>query len=299
VYTSENNWYHWSYGSLPSFSRQTDSLPFKTTFSKYKGSVSTFKDELCKAAASTIDHANDKITVLFSGGVDSEIMLRAFLDIGYTPKIVIARYENDYNIYDVSYAVTICSMLNVEYKIIDFNLTHFFENDADRVSELAEIDRPRALPYCKILELIDEIPVFGRGEPNPIKIDNQWIQRCHEYDVGRIKYAQAINKPAFAEWFKWTPGLVISYMNLIWFNDLIKNKYNAVDSVSTKMIGYREAYPELIDRVKKTGFEKIDTLINEVDTHLFNKYGRYPYRATHDRDINQWYTEITSKRTMV
>ena len=117
--------------------------------------------------------------------------------------------------------------------------------------------------------------------------------------MGRIKYARAINKPAVAEWFKWTPGLVISYMNLNWFKNLINNKYNVTDASTTKMIGYREAYPELIDRVKKTGFEKIDTLINEVDNHLFNKYNSYPYRAIYDRNINDWYLNITGKNITI
>jgi hypothetical protein len=288
MYTSHNNWYSWNYNN-----RQ-----FQTTYNTYTESVGTFKEELIKAASSTVDQFGNDISILFSGGSESDLMLRSFLSIKSKPNVYIIRYENDYNLYDVSYAVTICSMLNVDYKIIDFNLTRFFENDADCVSEIAEIDRPRALPYCKILELIDGVPIFGRGEPNPIKTKNTWIQRCHEHDVGRIKYARAINKPAIAEWFKWTPGLVISYMNLNWFNNLINNKYNIIDVSTTKMIGYREAYPELINRVKKTGFEKIDTLISEVDKHLFNKYNGYPYRAIHDRNINDWYFKITGKNTL-
>lgn len=285
MYSSLDDWYSWDYNNQK----------FQTNYIPYTGHVGTFKEELIKAASSTIDIFGNDVSILFSGGSESDLMLRSFLAIKAKPNVYIVRYENDYNLYDVSYAVTICSMLNVDYKIIDFNLTHFFENDAEKVSRIAEIDRPRALPYCKILELIDGVPVFGRGEPNPIKLENTWIQRCHEYDVGRIKYARTINKPAIAEWFKWTPGLIISYMNLKWFNDLTNDKYNATDSATTKMIGYREAYPELIDRVKKTGFEKIDTLINEVDRHLFNKYSGYPYRGTHDRTIYDWYSKITGK----
>jgi hypothetical protein len=287
MYASINDWYSWDYNNQK----------FQTNYKPYLGSVGTFKEELIKAASSTIDIFGNNVSILFSGGSESDLMLRSFLAIKAKPNVYIVRYENDYNLYDVSYAVTICSMLNVDYKIIDFNLTHFFENDAEEVSKLAEIDRPRALPYCKILELIDGVPIFGRGEPNPIKLENTWIQRCHEYDVGRIKYARAINKPAVAEWFKWTPGLVISYMNLNWFNNLINNKYNVTDASTTKMIGYREAYPELITRVKKTGFEKIDTLINEVDKHLFNKYNGYPYRATHDRNISDWYLKKIQVKT--
>jgi asparagine synthetase B (glutamine-hydrolysing) len=147
MYTSENNWYSWSYGSNPKFSRQTGNETFNTQFSKCESTIGSFKEELLNAARSTLDHSTGKITVLFSGGVDSEIMLRALLEVGADPEIIIARYENDYNIYDVSYAVTICSILGVNYKILDFNLQHFYENDAERVSDLSQIDRPRALPY--------------------------------------------------------------------------------------------------------------------------------------------------------
>ena len=285
MFVSENNWYSWNYNQGK----------FQTVYAPYKGQIGTFKDELIKAASLSIDQFGNDLSILFSGGSESDLMLRAFLAVKFKPNVYIVRYEKDYNLYDVSYAVTICSMLDVKYKIIDFNLTKFFENDALCVSELAEIDRPRALPYCKILELIEGVPVFGRGEPNPIKINNNWIQRCHEYDVGRIKYAKSINKLAIAEWFKYTPGLIISYMNLNWFKKLIDNEYYADDASTTKMIGYCEAYPDLLNRKKKTGFENIEPLINEVENQLFKKYGKFPYRNVHDRNINDWYLEITGR----
>lgn len=301
MYTSENNWYYWSYGTLPAFSRQTDLLPFRTTFSQYTGPVSSFKDELCKAASSTIDHATDKITVLFSGGADSEIMLRAFLDVGYTPKIVIARYENDYNLYDVSYAVTICAMLNVPYTILDFNLHKFYEHDAERMSELAQIDRPRALPYCKLLELVDGFPIMGASDLSPMRlsedysIKSQWIMRCWEHDIGWSKFLRAINRPGIAEWFKWTPGLVLSYMNTVWFNKLVNDEYyGKTGSNSTKLLGYREAYPDLLARIKQTGFEKIDHLVNDFEKFLQKKYNGLPYRQTVDRSISELRAEITT-----
>lgn len=299
MYTSENNWYYWSYGTLPAFSRQTDLLPFKTTFSQYTGPVTSFKDELCKAASSTIDHATDKITVLFSGGADSEIMLRAFLDVGYTPKIVIARYENDYNLYDVSYAVTICSMLNVPYNILDFNLYKFYEHDAERVSEIAQIDRPRALPYCRLLELVDGFPIMGASDLSPWRTDDNytcrgtWMMRCWEHDIGWSKFLRQINKPGIAEWFKWTPGLVISYLNTNWFRKLVNDEYyGKLGSNSTKIIGYREAYPDLIERKKQTGFENIDMLANEFEAFLKKKYNGLPYRQTIDRTLLELLTDI-------
>jgi len=299
VYTSENNWYSWQYGNLPNFSKQTGNLEFKTTFSTYTGKVGTFKEELLKAAASTVDHSNGKISLLFSGGVDSEVMLRSFLEIKANIEVIIVRYENDYNLYDVSHAIVICEGLNIPYKIIDFSLIKFYENDAIKYSKLSQIDRPRALPYCKILETVDYFPVMGASDLSPYRTDSDysvqgtWMNRCWEHDIGWSKFLRAINRPGIAEWFKWTPGLVLSYLNTDWFNNLTSDRYyGKLGANSTKIIGYREAYPQLIDRVKQTGFEKIDYIADEVEKELTHLYNGLPYRNYHDRVIKDLVNEI-------
>lgn len=299
MYTSENNWYSWHYGDLPEFSRQSGSLEFRTKFSRYTGHVGTFKEELLKNAQSTLDYSNGKISLLFSGGADSEIMLRSFLELKANIEVIIVRYENDYNLYDVSHAIVICEGLNVPYKILDFSLLKFYENDAIRYSELAQIDRPRALPYCKLLEIVDYFPVMGASDLSPYRTDSDysvqgtWMNRCWEHDIGWSKFLREIERPGIAEWFKWTPGLVLSYLNTEWFKNLTSDKYyGKLGSNSTKIIGYREAYPQLIDRVKKTGFENIDFIANEVEKEIAKTYNGLPYRNHHDRVIDDLVNEI-------
>jgi hypothetical protein len=299
IYTSEDNWYIWSYNDIL-FGRQTGHNTFKTQFTRISTHIGTFKEELLNAARSSMDHCNSKPVILFRGGVDSEIMLRAFLDIGVTPEIVIARYEKDYNIYDVSYAVTICSILNVPYKILDMNLQKFYENDAERMSELSQIDRPRALPYCKLLETVDGFPIMGSSDLSPWRTNDDysskgtWMMRCWEHDIGWSKFLRQIDKPGIAEWFKWTPGLVISYLNTDWFNKLVNDEYiGKLGSNSTKIIGYREAYPDIIERKKQTGFERIEETISEFEAFLNKKYNGLPYRQFVDRTLDQLNIEIT------
>jgi len=195
----------------------------------------------------------------------------------------------------------VCSMLNVEYDLVDFNLTKFYENDAERMSELSQIDRPRALPYCKFIEDAEGFPVLGASDltlhrtmPEYIQDEKgQWVVLCWEHDIGWSKFARAINKPAVAEWFKWTPGLILSYMNLNWFSRLVNDEYIGKTGVnSTKIIGYREAYSDLIDRKKQTGFEKINPLVDEFESFLQTKYKGLPYRQTATRTIMQLASEI-------
>lgn len=300
IFTSENNWYSWSYGNGPKFGRQQSNDKLQTHYEKFNGYVSSFSKEMTNAAASTLEHyPNLRPSILFSGGVDSEIVLRSYLKIGANPKVYIIRYENDYNIYDVSYAVTICSLLNVDYTIVDFNLQKFYENDAEKVSELAQICRPRALPQCKFADLVDGLPIIGSSDLTGVRtsddynVKGTWLIRCWEHDIGWSKYLRETNRPGIAEWFKWSPGLVISFTQLNWFKTITNDEYYGKTGFnSTKIIGYREAFPELIDRKKQTGFEKTDLLVNEFESFLQTKYNGLPYRQSVDRTITELTTDI-------
>jgi hypothetical protein len=100
--------------------------------------------------------------------------------------------------------------------------------------------------------------------------------------------------PAIAQWFKWTPELVLAYAELDWFKNLvINNKWTGREGVtSTKIIGYREAYPDLLHRDKKTGMEPIDSLINEFERFLEKKNNGLLYRQVVPRTLDELKKEI-------
>lgn len=303
IYTSENNWYIWQYGDDNPFGRQTAGLEFKTRFNKFYDPINTFGEELRNAAKSTLEHYPGlRPAIFFSGGVDSEIVLRAYLDIGANPEVCIIRYENDINILDVSYAIAICSSLGVNFRLIDFNLKKFYENDAEKISEYAQIDFPKALPQLKFIDYTDGLPILCSGDPSWCRTDEDytkhgtWTSKCYEHEVGWSKYIRYIDRPAIAEWLKWTPGLVLSYTKLNWFKKLINDEYYGKLGVnSTKIFGYREAYPDLILRKKLTGFESIEHLIGEFELCLMQKYNGLPFRNEVIRSLDDMWTEITQE----
>lgn len=301
MWTSENNWYKWNYGDEPVFGRQTSDLKFNTSYScKFDKPVNSFKIELQNAAASTLDHYPGMTPcIFFSGGVDSELILRSYLDIGAKPKVYIIRYEKDYNIYDVSYAVTVCNILGVSYNLIDFDLERFYRNDAELVSEQAQIDRPRMLPHLKFTDCADGLIIVGHSDVRWYRTDDDyskkgtWLAQDFEHDIGCDKYNIFHNRPAVYQWWKWTPGLIISYTRLKWFQDLIQDKYNGKLGInSTKLLGFREIYPDLIPRKKITGFESVDNLIDELENHLSKKYNGLPYRQSIDRSLEDIIKEM-------
>jgi len=305
IYTSENNWYQWKYDD-ELFGRRVDgNQKFHTMYTRSNVVVSSFKKEMLSVATSTMDHYTGlRPCVFFSGGSESDLVLRSYKDIGSNPVAYIIRYENDLNIYDVSYAITICLMLNVEYKLINFNLGKFYENDAELISEISQIDRPRALPHLKFLDFVgdNEFAVYGIGDPRWSRSHDDytkpasWILIDQEHDTGWDRYLVHKGIPSIAQWFKWTPGLVLSYTRLNWFQNLISDQYIGKLGVnSTKLIGYREAYSDLLDRKKLTGFEHIDNLIDDFEDFLSKKYNGLIHRGTVERTLDELWIEITGR----
>jgi hypothetical protein len=304
MWTSENNWYKWSYGDEPAFGRQTSDLKFQINYSSRKVNrpCLSYKNELLNAAKSTIDHYSGlRPCIFFSGGMDSELILRAYLEIGSNPEVYIVRYEKDYNIYDVSYAITICNILNVKYNIIDFNLEKFYNNDAELISEQAQIDRPRMLPHLKFTECADGLIIVGHSDiawmrpHNDYNIKANWVLHEYEHDAGCDKYNMLHNRTAIFQWWKWTPELVLSYTKLKWFQNLTNDKYvGRLGINSTKIQGFRELYPDMIFRNKMTGFEKVDRLITDLENSLAKKYNGLPYRQCVERTLEQLTNELSN-----
>lgn len=300
IYTSENNHYKWYYGNNDAFGNQTENLEFRTAYGKISKLPLGFKAELERTAASTLDHYPGlRPNIFFSGGADSELILRSYLNIGSNPKVFIVRYENDINIYDVSYAVTICSLLNVPYTIIDFNLKKFFENDAEKIVEDAEIDRPRMLPSIKYADFSDGLTIVGHSDltwrrpSDNYAIKETWECWDREDEIGCDKYNIKYNRPAIYQWWKWSPEIVYSFTQLDWFKKLVNDEYKGKLGInSTKLQGYKEAYPDMLLRIKQTGFESIDPVITEFENFIIRKYNKLPFRNSHVRTLEQLYSEI-------
>jgi len=305
IYASENNWYSWKYGDGEINGRQTaENLKLSTYYSPCTEKLLSFEGELHRTAESTMEHYPGlQPNVFFSGGVDSELILRAYLGIGANPKVYIVRYEDDLNIYDVSYAVTVCSILNVPYNIIDFKLKKFYENDAMSVSEQAQIDRPSMLPHLKFTDCADGLIIVGHSDIAWMRLSTdyskkvEWIARDYEHDLGCDKYNAFHNRPAIYQWWKWTPGIVAAVMNLEWFKKLTNDEYYGKLGInSTKVLGFREAYPDIIPRSKQTGFEKIRDILDEVESHIRIKYNGLPFRQEVDRTLSELIYELNLEK---
>jgi len=301
-YATENNWITWQYDNGPLGGRsESSNQKFKIIHTTQKVTVSSIWNEHIKAAKSVIDHyPNLKPSIFFSGGIDSELMLRAFLEIGCKPNVYTVRYENDINLYDVSYAVAISNNLGVDIKVIDMNLQKFFNSDAEKISEIAQCDRPRLLPQLKFADYVDGLPIVAMGDLGWQRKDanytkkGKWVAWDFEHDFACDRYNIETGRTAIYQWPKWTPGLFLSHTKTKWFHKLINDGYyGKIGHTSTKFEGFLEEIPNLLKREKKIGFENCEDLIKDFEKFLTKKYEGLPFRRFEEYTLDEIFLKVT------
>lgn len=304
---NEGNWYEWGYtrGAWVSEPFAIRQYPDEKLYVKYGKAPKflRFKEALVRNAQSTIDHfPHERFHLLISGGADCEVMMRTYVEMRHPIQAHIFRYENDWNIYDVSHAVLMCENLGVDYTIHNFSLTKFFENgDFVRYSEFAQSDRPRALVQLAYPEVIGHgLILGGSSEPHWARPHDRYEEKAHwrcvdfEHDLALDRYTHRADVPAILQWYKWTPELTLAWFSLHWFADLLADRIpGKMGMSSSKMRGYREVYPDMPMRVKKTGFEYIDHLVERAEKHLEEKNGGLHYRQIVSRSADELWTEMT------
>ena len=125
------NWMTFSFDGIEQSPKQTYKSILSLNFNVPKDIKNmSYYDALKENARVMRDSFSEPFDVLLSGGIDSEVMVRTFKDLGIAHNTFIFRYEDDLNIRDINSSIQICQTLNIPYKIIDFNLSKFYEQDA-------------------------------------------------------------------------------------------------------------------------------------------------------------------------
>lgn len=220
--------------------------------------------EECKAVARELyDLHGDKLVLLLSGGIDSEVVLHSFMAIGIKPKIVILRYERNLNLHDINYALRICAARQLIPTIIDVNITDFFENKLIDFSKITKCSSPQLNLLMFYADNIDGIPILGAGE-------NYLVRKEGKKDIYDLEEARVIrlydfffqkSREAIPAFFQYTPEVMISYLQkesiYQWVETAKQNGF--INSKKIKSAIVSEEF-DIEPRAKLTGFELADPL---------------------------------------
>lgn len=165
------------------------------------------------------------VNIFFSGGLDSEVMLRAFVEQGIPYKCHILYYEG-INDQEVKSAYEYCSRAGIKPKVYDFDMYHFFESGvAINFGKFYECSH---LPHLSILWHVQNYtqgPVALGGEPilqkrlneelfiQTGKKENKWYIIIDENDVlVTFRYSAYTKVPVIFDFFAYTPESTLAYL---------------------------------------------------------------------------------------
>jgi hypothetical protein len=287
-YPFHNAWIKWKMNDQPYQLRKnkTDICTFEVT--KTEDPVKTYKEELLNNARMIREYYPGKFDVLYSGGVDSEVVLRVFNELKIKHNTIIVRYNDDYNYKEIECALEFVKSYNIPYKIIDFNLEKFYQNEAYDLFVKSSCIRAGRLPHIKFCaDFCDNIPIMGEGDiywrrtlGSDYTQKSDWKFIMSEASHNCNMYLNSLGRENVCDFFEFTPNVIKSYNQLpiikMLLNDQIPNK---ISNWSSKWLIHKEIWPDLKKRVKLIGYEKNNepgttpAFITELQTVIENKIG--------------------------
>ena len=182
------------------------------------------------------------------------------------------------------------------------NLKSFYENEAEKISELAQCDRPRGLPQMKFADFVDGLPILCMADVTWQRSDSDYTKKGDwkawelESDCAYDRYNIAVGRHAIYQWGRWSQGILIAHTRWKWFHKLINDYYpGKLGNSSTKFEGFSEEFPMMIKRRKKVGFELYEDKISEFEKFLKNKYNGLPYRRQSELTLDEMWISLTGK----
>lgn len=224
---------------------------------------SSWENELIKTADLVLSEYGKDLVVFISGGTDSEIVLRNFLEIGHVPRCVIIKFKDDYNLSDVEEAKELVKELGVKLEVIEFDIKDFY-----RSGEAAEFSQEigcTQITYLNVYYHIKKLgfPAVMGGEQllkRHVQPNGSFWYHCfrENEDASAMRFSNKFQIPLVNEWFSYTPEMMLYYLEDYEVQELINNRFNyKLTSVSSKNKILRRLYPSIRSKIKTHGFERL------------------------------------------
>jgi hypothetical protein len=262
---SLNGWMSWSFDDVEYGVRTNkDSVyNFHLNLPKLEP-LQSYQQELYNNAMASRDYFSGQFDVLLSGGIDSEVIVRTLRDVKIKHNTYIFRYENNYNHREVSSAIDIATCLGIDYKIIDFSLKDFFENEAYDLFKKSGCIRAGRLVHLGLCDRLDNIPIMGEGEPywyrtleGDYSSKSEWKFPMNESNHNVSMYLHSMGRENLCDWYEFTPNVINAFNKLPMIQDLISDKiYGKHSSWSCRVPIHQAIWTDLKPKPKLIGYEQ-------------------------------------------
>ncbi len=227
--------------------------------------------------------------VLFSGGLDSEVVLQAFLFAGIPVRAAITRFAGDLNRHDIGYAIKFCETHQIGYRLLDLDIERFIASgEAMDYAVRTHCVQPQLLHTMWAMDQVDGYPILGSGEcylerrvdetiapGRPGSGAGVWEMLEKERIASWYRHLLARERPGCAGFFQYDPGNMLAFLRDRLVIALCHDRIaGAKDSSAIKPVIYRQHFL-LEPRPKFHGFENVMWLDDELRPALQRAFGAH------------------------
>lgn len=251
------------------------------------------------AAIITDEYGKDNITLLYSGGSDSEIILQSFLGYGKIPNVLFLDYKGEQNEYDKFHAVSYCKYYGIKLQIREIDPIEMLNSgEALDVAARYQCGQVGLAFYLKVIEdLCKDTYIVTGDDPyiermhNPLENTDDWFFFAREpfYSLWKIFIKQGVD--GCPNFLQYTPELWLSFFDDPIMKWLRNSQTALTNSNQVKYDIYRHRF-FLKPRYKSTGMEKFGHLVHDQNQALLERHPditnqemKYPF--------NKLYHEMT------
>ena len=281
---SRNNHMQVGYNNVPWTTRKSLHDKFFVSFGKVEKTPSSFREACIRSAEEISDKCssiNKTPLVMYSGGIDSEVIAASFIAAGKSFSLAHVRYSPNYNQHETEYVRRFCDRYKLDLKEFDVDPIEYFSRP-DTLKNAAA-DNARLMEVQLITGITDSIkdqyfpisdhPGVVLYRDNPVLSEtSKWYWKDYEHLSAYYFHCMRLGIDACPSFYHWSPEIMLAFLLDPIIKNLVNNEpYGKITIRTTAMALYQKTFPEFNfeNRPKYRGFEFIPTsLINELNRKI-------------------------------
>ena len=287
---TKNNHFKFGYTDSEWFeNRKTPSQIFTCEYGRAEHKMS-FREANIYAARYIANIATDDISIMLSGGSDSEITARAFIDAGIPFRAAVMRFKNNKNKHDIDYAIKFCNHYGITIDYYDLDVEKYlFTDEFEQTVKQYQTTAERATSIW-LAKQIPNFAILGQGEPVVVKYLGEWCFQEKERICSWNKYWIFNNIPGIPGFHQFSPEQILSVLTDELTLELVNDQtpYRSNDKIKHQL--YKKHYPDFEIRNKYTGFENVAAINTPMRARIL---ATFPYF------IGEWQQSYTTTIDMM
>jgi hypothetical protein len=281
---SKHNHMVWGYNQVPWSKRFSIYDRFFISYGQAKEKDLSFR-EACIRTAREISECAEQLgktpLIFYSGGVDSETMIAAFIESGKQFSVAHIRFMPNFNEHETHYVRKFAQRMNLKILEFEVDTLDFLSNP--KTFDTAVRDNSAMIELHLMTAITDQIkdkfyPVLDHPgtylyrNGKDLSQRTEWLWKDYEFIM--FYYNHCINESMSAcpSFYHWSPEIILSLLTSPEVYGLVSNKFEGKitnRTITTPL--YQNAFPEynLENRKKYTGFEFIPKdFLNDINSKL-------------------------------